>query len=165
MISLPDVKFEKGCIDEVGRRSEETQLEGEFEAFGDIRAGHGEARDVRREGHDCVKREQQSVEEQPGDVVDALVENQAPEPVLAVLAPLVAIVSGVRARGLIGPGRGPGRPLFRGAIISHVRPIVVVVVCVATAARVEVRVVSRVEACIFVAIVVALLVVVLGSTS
>lgn len=73
------IKFEKSSIDEVRSQCEEPQLEREFEAHRDVLLRRGEAGHVRSERHHCVEREQESVEVQASDIVDSLVEQEAPE--------------------------------------------------------------------------------------
>ena len=102
MVPLSDVKLKEGCVDEIGRRGKEAQLEGKFVALCHIRARGSETGCVRREGHYRVEGEEKSVEQEAGDVVEALVQDHAPRQRIQPYSPTEAAPDGLSAAILTG---------------------------------------------------------------
>ena len=111
VVSLSDVKLKEGCVDEIGRRGKEAQLEGKFVALGHIGARGSETGCVRREGHYRVEGEEKGIEQETGDVVEALVQDQALRQHIQPFSPteaapdllIAAIFSGSPARVVVCP--------------------------------------------------------------
>lgn len=96
MVALPDVKFEEGSVHKIGHARIEPKLEGKLEPLGNVHPRVCKAGYVWCERLHRVEGEQESVEQQTGDVVKSLIQQESPEDRSAVI--LVVIGLGAAAR-------------------------------------------------------------------
>ena len=73
VIKLAHVELKEGWVEEVGRCRIETQLEAEFKSFGNVEAGGCLAVRMRRKGHNGVEGQEQSIQNEASDVIEALI--------------------------------------------------------------------------------------------
>ena len=79
VIELAHVKLKEGRIEEVCRCRIETQLETKFKSLGNVEASGCLAVSVWSKGHNGIEGQEQGVQNEAGDVVQALVQGQSPE--------------------------------------------------------------------------------------
>ena len=104
MVSLPDVEFKKGWINEVGGRGKEAEFEAKLEPFGHIDPCLSQARHVGRESHHCVEREKQCIQQKSCYVIEPLIVQESEAAILITVWTIVTGAIALSVRTSVGPG-------------------------------------------------------------